>query len=142
MKKIFTLALICGSLLFGGFAVDAKKTVGKGKAKAKTTAAASSIRRNSEGYAMVSGHTYKANLGDGTSYVVTFKSNGTATMKLTAGKRSQPAAPGQWEQQGSVIGIFDGYSGSLVIQGEVSSDGKAIDCTSMYGENMTFKLVR
>lgn len=31
MKKIFTLAFICGSLMYGGFAVDAKKTTEKQK---------------------------------------------------------------------------------------------------------------
>lgn len=47
MKKIFTLALICGSLMCGGFVVDAKKTTKKTKAR---TAATSSVRQDADGY--------------------------------------------------------------------------------------------
>ena len=46
-EKIFTLALICGSLMCGGFVVDAKKTTKKTKAR---TAATSSVRQDADGY--------------------------------------------------------------------------------------------
>lgn len=139
MRKIFTLTLLCVSLIFGGFAADAKKYAKKGRAK--TTATATAIKKDAAGHVILTGHVYKANLQDGTSYTLTFKSGGVASLKLSAGGRSQ-TAPGQWEQQGNTVGVYDEYSGSLVLGGLISPDGRSIDCQSMYGEDMNFKLVR
>lgn len=138
MKKIFIFALICGSLMCGGFTADAKKK--KSSTKAKTTATAS-IRKNANEYIILTGHTYKANMPDGTSYTFTFKSGGSASLKLTAGGRSQ-TVPGLWEQDGDAVGLYDNNSGALVVVGEISDDGKYIYCQSMYGEDINFKLVR
>lgn len=132
--------LVCLSLVCFTFGAEAQ-TKKKAKTKAKTTAAAPAIKKNAAGYAMVAGHTYKANLPDGTSYTVTFKAGGRLTLKLSAGGRSQ-SVPGEWEQQNNAVALYDSNTGSLVMGGIVSDDGKTIECQSMYGEEMTFKLVR
>lgn len=136
MKKTLALGMICCSLLYCGPVADAKKPVKKSKSTTTTT-----IRRDERGYALVTGHTYRAKMPDGSTYTITFKKDGTLTMTLSFGKRSQSTS-GQWELTNEYLGLFDTHSGAPVMSGIVSPDGKTIDGTTIYNEDIHFKLVR
>lgn len=131
MKKATTILMLVVTLLLGGMTAEAKTS-----SKKKTTSSSSlTLKKMEDGYADVSGHTYKATMkGDymkihfGKDGYATFSGNGFKSFKMF------------WSYQGNgVVSTF--LDGSESLDFDIEDDGKNLRGYNG-DEYLNFKLIK